>query len=121
MLVLALGTPPYHPTLVRGFRTRPVLSRDASARRLWRSGRAGVVTPIEAVILTVLWRPGAIRREGPPARILSENGPQFTSKEFSAFLESNDIEHSRTRPWHPWTNGRIERLFRTFKETLFAA
>jgi transposase InsO family protein len=25
-----------------------------------------------------------------------------------------------TKPRHPWTNGRIERLFRTFKETIFA-
>ncbi len=27
--------------------------------------------------------------------------------------------HSRIRPGHAWTNGRIERLFRTFKETVF--
>jgi len=30
------------------------------------------------------------------------------------------IDHTRIRPAHPWTNGRIERLFRTFKEAVFA-
>jgi putative transposase len=61
----------------------------------------------------------AFQREGVPARILSDNGPQFTSHEFTDFLQRFGVEHTRTRPWHPWTNGRIERLFRTFKETIF--
>jgi len=29
------------------------------------------------------------------------------------------VRHSRIRPAHAWTNGRIERLFRTFKATVF--
>jgi transposase InsO family protein len=57
--------------------------------------------------------------EGVPDRILSDNGPQFTSGEFARFLQLHGIDHTRTRPWHPWTNGRVERLFRTFKETIF--
>ena len=58
-------------------------------------------------------------REGVPERLLSDNGPQFTSEEFSSFLQQHGVTHTRTRPWHSWTNGRIERLFRTFKQTLF--
>jgi transposase InsO family protein len=61
----------------------------------------------------------AFAREGTPARLLSDNGPQFTSAEFASFLAGHGVEHTRTRPWHPWTNGRIERLFGTFKSTVF--
>ena len=30
------------------------------------------------------------------------------------------VRHSRIRPGHAWTNGRIERVFRTFKSTVFS-
>ena len=60
----------------------------------------------------------AFQREGTPDRLLSDNGPQFTSKAFGDFLARSGVLHTRTKPWHPWTNGRIERLFRTFKETV---
>ena len=57
---------------------------------------------------------------GKPARVLSDNGPCFTSNAFVEFLARHGVEHTRIRPGHPWTNGRIERIFRTFKETVFA-
>jgi putative transposase len=61
----------------------------------------------------------AFDEHGRPERILSDNGPCFTSGAFELFLDAASVGHSRTRPAHPWTNGRIERLFRTFKETVF--
>jgi transposase InsO family protein len=76
-----------------------------------------VAAPTTAEVIRVL--AGAFAREGVPRRILSDRGPQFTSGAFAAFLEAHEVEHTRTRPWHPWTNGRIERIFRTFKETVF--
>ena len=39
--------------------------------------------------------------------------------QFELMLCRRGIEHTFTRPAHPWTNGRIERLFRTFNETIF--
>ena len=30
--------------------------------------------------------------------------------------DPNDIEHRLTKPNHPWTNGRVERMNRTIKE-----
>ena len=59
------------------------------------------------------------REHGKPVRLLTDNGPNLRSEAFEKFLAENDVRHSRTRPAHPWTNGRIERLFRTFKETVF--
>ncbi|MHB1845611.1 MAG: integrase core domain-containing protein [Deltaproteobacteria bacterium] len=57
--------------------------------------------------------------QGVPHRLLSDNGPQFTSLDFELFLAKHGVDHTRILPGHPWTNGRIERLFRTFKETVF--
>ena len=56
---------------------------------------------------------------GNPVRILTDNAPILRSNAFEAFLVERGVRHSYIRPGHAWTNGRIERLFRTFKETVF--
>ena len=61
----------------------------------------------------------AIAKHGTPSRLLTDNGGAFVSKDFAAFLEQRGVAHSFIRPGHAWTNGRIERVFRTFKETVF--
>ncbi len=60
---------------------------------------------------------GLFDRYGAPERLLSDNGREFVNDAVDAFLASRGVTHVRTRPAHPWTNGRIERVFRTFKET----
>ncbi|HVV53270.1 MAG TPA: integrase core domain-containing protein [Polyangia bacterium] len=55
---------------------------------------------------------------GPPKRILTDRAPTFGTIEFQACLGGYGVRHVRTKPAHPWTNGRIERVFRTFKETV---
>ncbi len=62
----------------------------------------------------------AFASEGAPDRILSDNGAVFTAYCFGAFLDSHGVTHTRTKPGHPWTNGKIERLFLTYKITLAA-
>jgi hypothetical protein len=49
-------------------------------------------------------------RFGNPVRLISDNGPQFTSAEFSGFLQSQDIHHVLTTPYSPQSNGAIERF-----------
>ncbi len=73
--------------------------------------------PTAAAVTAALSR--VFNEHGVPHRLLSDNGPQFTSVDFELFLAARGIDHTRTRPAHPWTNGRVERLFRTFKETVF--
>lgn len=84
-------------------------SKLIALERLW--------WPTAAEVCRVIER--AIEKHGTPARVLSDNGGQFRSLAFEMLLVRRGVEHTFTRPNHPWTNGRIERLFRTFKETIF--
>ena len=45
--------------------------------------------------------------------IISDNGPQFISEEFKNFCDEWGVLHRRVIPYHPQSNGEIERLFRT--------
>ena len=57
-------------------------------------------------------------REG-AHRLLTDRDPLFRAGAFQILLAAYGVDHRLTKPAHPWTNGRIERLFRTFKETVF--
>jgi transposase InsO family protein len=60
----------------------------------------------------------AMQAHGVAERLLTDRGSIVTSDLFEAFCRGHGIQHALIRPAHPWTNGRIERLFRTFKETV---
>ncbi len=55
-------------------------------------------------------------RYGLPEQIVSDNGAQFTSQEFSDFVQANGIRHVRSAPYHPSTNGQAERFHKRSKE-----
>lgn len=74
--------------------------------------------PTAANVRAALTR--ALDRHGVPERVLTDNGSVFKAGIVEDLLASRGVEHTFTRPAHPWTNGRIERLFRTFKQTVFA-
>ena len=60
-----------------------------------------------------------ITEHGAPARLLTDRAPIFRAAEVEALLEKHGTRHVLILPNHAWTNGRIERIFRTFKETVF--
>lgn len=57
---------------------------------------------------------------GFPDKLVSDNGPQFVSEEFRHFMQGNGIRHIRCAPYHPASNGLVERFVRTFKEAMKA-
>ncbi len=49
-------------------------------------------------------------------RIISDNGPQFISKDFAEYLKFVGLQHIRTSIAYPQGNGKIERYHRTVHE-----
>jgi len=48
-------------------------------------------------------------------RLLSDNGPAFISDALAAYLKPYQILHIHSRPYHPQTQGKIERYHRSMK------
>jgi len=72
-------------------------------------------TMTEADVETVLQR---AREKFPKARprIITDNGPQFIARDFKQFLRLCGLQHVRTSPYYPQSNGKIERWHQTLKQ-----
>jgi len=51
-------------------------------------------------------------------RLLSDNGACYTAQGLKDYLAVKDITHTRGAPYHPMTQGKIERYHRTMKNVL---
>lgn len=55
---------------------------------------------------------------GIPESLVSDNGPQYSSKEFAAFCDQWGIHHITSSPVYPKSNGFVERMVQTVKNLL---
>ena len=51
-------------------------------------------------------------------RLLSDNGSCYLSGELKSYLSKRGVEHTRGKPMHPQTQGKIERYHRTMKNRI---
>ena len=48
--------------------------------------------------------------------VLTDSGPAYRSVAFARACLASGVRHGRTRPYHPQTNGKVERFHRTLLE-----
>jgi len=51
-------------------------------------------------------------------RLLSDNGPSYISGDLAEYLEGKGMAHTRGAPYHPQTQGKIERWHQTLKNRI---
>ena len=51
-------------------------------------------------------------------RLLSDNGPSYVSADLADWLEQHGMTHTRGKPYHPMTQGKIERWHRSMKNQI---
>jgi transposase InsO family protein len=51
-------------------------------------------------------------------RLLSDNGSSYVSNELATWLGDNNMRHTRGAPYHPMTQGKIERWHQTLKNRI---
>lgn len=57
-------------------------------------------------------------RTGQRPRVLSDNGSAYVSRHLKEYLQGEGIDHVRCAPYHPMTQGKIERYHRSMKNVL---
>ena len=55
---------------------------------------------------------------GLPRKVVTDNGPSFTSTEFQDFMSSNGVKLVHSAPYHPSTNGLAQRAVQSFKQAI---
>ncbi len=86
-------------------------SRYIELSKLENTSSASIINHLKSIMA----------RHGVPEALVSDNGPQFSSKEFVLFAKDYGFSHVTSSPGHASGNGEVERAVRTVKELLYAA
>ena len=57
-------------------------------------------------------------RLGIPQTVYSDNGPQFSAREFAIFSNEWDFQHTTSSPYHSQSNGKAESSVKLAKRLL---
>ena len=57
---------------------------------------------------------------GAPYELITDRGKSFLSQGIAAFEREHGIDHLLTSPYHPQTNGRVERMLATFSHDAYS-
>jgi putative transposase len=91
-------------------------SRYILAWKLCTTMTAADVTETLRLALNAAGLDHAAVRQRP--RLLSDNGPSYLSGQLSAWLDEHGMSHTRGQPYHPMTQGKIERYHRSLKNRI---
>ena len=83
-------------------------SRYMEIQKLTSTSSASVIATLKAIF----------SRHGIPSEFVSDNGPQFDSREMKEFAASYNFTHTTSSPHYPQSNGLAERMVKTVKELI---
>ena len=75
------------------------------------------VSPLKQTTLSAIIKFMKVQfsRHGIPDVLVSDNGPQFTSKEFAEFAKQWEFQHVTSSSYHPKSNGKAESAVKVIK------
>lgn len=82
----------------------------------WRLCTGMAASDVSATLSDALKTTNLTEEQRP--RLLSDNGPCYVSGELKDWLADNGMTHTRGKPYHPMTQGKIERWHRTMKDKI---
>ena len=85
----------------------------------WRLSKTMGSDDVQATLDIALEKNGVTRvklKHRP--RLLSDNGPGFVAEALQSYLKHYGIRHIRSAPYHPLTQGKIERWHRSMKNVV---
>jgi len=71
---------------------------------------------VERSVEAALIKAGLPENQRP--RLLSDNGPCYKATELKAYLQARGVKHIKGKPYHPQTQGKIERYHRSMKNVI---
>ena len=87
---------------------------DAYSKFIWVHVMNSDTTTLKTLSVLFTW----FTERGFPGTLVSDNGPQFTAKEFSDKMAKWGVKHILTPPYHPASNGLAEKAVGIVKDKL---
>lgn len=82
----------------------------------WRLCTSMTAEDVTNTLEDALENAGLSKRRRP--KLLSDNGPCYISSDLNDWITINNMKHIRGKPYHPMTQGKIERWHRTMKDQI---